>query len=306
MTDNTTGNHNIAIGENCLGDNTSGTDNVAIGMDALRFNTTGTFNTAVGTDALGANTGADNITAVGRNALGANTTGASNTAVGAFALDASSTANNNTAVGVQAMTNSTTAFNVTSTGYAALYSLTTGDNNTAFGFQSGYNVTTGTGNVCLGYKAGQDQISTTSNQLYIARSNTAKGNAETWIQGDDAGAVYQGNNSSSWSTTSDRRLKKNIVDSSKGLAEVNQLRVTNFEYRLQDEIDMSEFPLVDDPSKVVIGGGQEGEVQIGVIAQEIESVLPECIKVSEEGAKTVNSDPIMWAMLMQSRNSLLK
>jgi hypothetical protein len=48
---------------------------------------------------------------------------------------------------------------------------------------------------------------------------------------------------------------------------------------------------------VVLGGGKEGEVQTGVIAQEIESVIPECIKVSDRGAKTVNNDPIMWAMV---------
>jgi len=181
-------------------------------------------------------------------------------------------------------------------GYAALYSLTSGGYNTAYGFQAGYNITTGTGNVCLGYEAGQDQITTTSNQLYIARDNVAQGNAACWIQGDDGGKCYQGNNSSSWSTTSDRRLKKNIVDSSKGLSEINQLRVTNFEYRTREEIDLSEFPLAEDAGQVVLGEGNEG-LHTGVIAQEIESVIPECIKVSEKGAKTVNTDPIMWAMV---------
>ena len=95
----------------------------------------------------------------------------------------------------------------------------------------------------------------------------------------------------------DIRLKKNIVDSSKGLAEINQLRVANFEYRTREEIDMSEFPLADDSGQVVLGEGNEGKVQTGVIAQEIESVIPECIKLSEQGAKTVNTDPIMWAMV---------
>jgi hypothetical protein len=60
---------------------------------------------------------------------------------------------------------------------------------------------------------------------------------------------------------------------------------------------MSEFPLADNPNQVVIGEGQEGKVQTGVIAQEIESVLPECIKVSDKGAKTVQTDPIMWALV---------
>ena len=59
---------------------------------------------------------------------------------------------------------------------------------------------------------------------------------------------------------------------------------------------MSEFPLADNPGQVVLGEGNEG-IHTGVIAQEIESILPECIKVSERGAKTVNTDPIMWALV---------
>ena len=59
---------------------------------------------------------------------------------------------------------------------------------------------------------------------------------------------------------------------------------------------MSEFPTADEPRKVVLGKGNEG-VHTGVIAQEVENVLPECIKVSEFGAKTVNNDPITWALV---------
>ena len=59
---------------------------------------------------------------------------------------------------------------------------------------------------------------------------------------------------------------------------------------------MSEFPLADNPSEVVLGNGNEG-LHTGVIAQEIETVLPECIETSEKGAKTVQTDPIMWALV---------
>ena len=59
---------------------------------------------------------------------------------------------------------------------------------------------------------------------------------------------------------------------------------------------MSEFPLASGPHQVVLGKENEG-VHTGVIAQEIESVLPECIEVSLKGAKTVNTDPILWALV---------
>ena len=74
---------------------------------------------------------------------------------------------------------------------------------------------------------------------------------------------------------------------------------------------MDEFPLAEGPHQVVLGGGQEGQVQTGVIAQEIEDILPECIRVSEKGAKTVNNDPITWALVnavkeLSTQNDALK
>ena len=174
--------------------------------------------------------------------------------------------------------------------------LTTGSYNTALGYEAGDGVTTGEGNVFLGFYAGRSQ-SNDDYTLYIARGSQGAGNAACWIYGNSAGNCYQGSNNSSWSTTSDIRLKKNITNSTKGLAEINQLRVTNFEYKTEDEIDMSEFPLAEGPHQVVLGKGNEGEIQTGVIAQEIEEILPECIKVSKGGAKTVNNDPITWALV---------
>ena len=156
-------------------------------------------------------------------------------------------------------------------------------------------MSTGSGNVFLGYKAGT--TSNTDSQLYIARSNTGVSNAATWIYGDSSGNCYMGANHSTWRTTSDVRLKKNIVDSPRGLAEIDQLRVANFEYKTEDEIDMSEFPSANSAEDVVIGKGNEDQIQTGLIAQEVESVLPECIKTSDYGVKTVNNDPITWALI---------
>ena len=60
---------------------------------------------------------------------------------------------------------------------------------------------------------------------------------------------------------------------------------------------MSEFPLAETATQVALGKGNEGKIQTGVIAQEIEEILPECIEVSERGAKTVSNDPITWALV---------
>ena len=217
--------------------------------------------------------------------------------MGHKAFEDLTTGTHNCAFGHDCAKNATTGSNTTAMGVDCLAALTTGSGNTAFGRLSGSGVSTGVDNVFIGQQAGHSQ-GNLSNNLFIARDNTASNVASTWIYGNSSGACYQGNNSSTWSTTSDIRLKKNIVDSPKGLAEINQLRVANFVYRTKDEIDMSEFPLADDPNQVCLNDEtKEGVTQTGFIAQEIEKILPECVKVGDKGAKTVNTDPVMMALV---------
>ena len=126
-------------------------------------------------------------------------------------------------------------------------------------------------------------------------TNIHSGAAVRQVWFNAGGNAYKRNNTTVWSTTSDERLKKNIVDNNKGLAEINQLRITSFEYRKEEEIDMSQFPLASIPRDVVIEG-EEGP-HTGVIAQEIESIFPECVETSSKGAKTVDADAITWALV---------
>ena len=288
-----------------LYDCTTGTKNCAFGsggyghtLGALGNCTTGSQNAAFGYRALATLTTANDNCAFGHQALKSNTTGSENSAFGREALRDNATSTWNTAIGMFALRlqNGGTGYNTAIGGYA-MTNCTSGNNNTALGFHAGREVTTGTMNVFLGRYAGSGQVTTGDNTLWIARDNVGNSNAACWIFGNAAGACLQGNNSSSWGTSSDRRLKKDIVDSPKGLAEIKQLRVTNFKYRNEDEIDMSEFPIAERPDQVVLRAESEGELQTGIIAQEIEEVLPECVEVSEKGVKTVNNDPITWAMI---------
>ena len=285
----------VAVGQGALESNTTANHNVAVGSNALNLNTTGQYNTSLGSAALQANTTADANTSVGYGSLYTNTTGASNTAVGVNVLTSNTTASNNTAIGFEALQTCTTGANNTAVGYKSLDVLSTGSNVTAIGYEAGDGVTGASGCVYVGHKAGKD-VTSGGQQLYIGCDSASAGNDDTWIYGNDVGACTQGNNSSTWTTTSDRRLKKNIVDNGLGLGVINQIRVRDFEYRLEDEIDISEFPLADNPHQVVLGKGNEG-AHTGVIAQEIEEVLPKCIEVSARGAKTVKNDPITWALV---------
>ena len=251
------------------------------------------------------NTGSDN-TAVGDRAMKANTSGTRNAALGRLALAANTTASYNTAVGDTALLTNTTGVSNTAVGYQALYDLTTGSNNTALGRNAGVNAT-GASCTFIGKDAG-DNLTTGNHGLYVGQFSVAssagvnyemvlssdntnrygKGAGTAYIAPGGAGA-YQYNNSSSWSQTSDERLKKNITDSTIGLAEINQLQVRNFEYRLSEEI---EAPELSEQDAIDLEG-----VQVGVIAQEIELILPKCVKEESTGVKSVDADNLTWHLI---------
>ena len=103
------------------------------------------------------------------------------------------------------------------------------------------------------------------------------------------GGMYQGNNSSTWSTTSDIRIKKNIVDNDIGLTEILQLKVKNFEYRLPEEIE---------DEKIATRAVESPGVKVGVIAQEVEDILPDIVETHEAtGVKSVDNNNLTWYLV---------
>jgi hypothetical protein len=310
---------NTAVGASALVANTTGSLNTAIGYQALDANTTGLTNTAVGENALGANTTSNDNTAVGRLAAALNTTGTSLSVLGSGALYANTTGSYNTAIGKDALVSNTTASNNTAVGYQALYT-NTGTQNVAIGSQALYSNTSAVNSVAIGYQAGQ--YNTASGNIFIGQGagttrattgefniligataqNSATGGASEIVIGTNnptgkggstgfinagGGGVYQGNNSASWSTTSDRRLKKNIVDNTEGLDKITAIRVRNFEYKLPEEVTELE------PESAVPNTG----VQLGVIAQELQAVLPDCVKEETTGVLSVDPDNLTWYMI---------
>jgi hypothetical protein len=268
------------------------------GVEAMRINASGVFTTTndASIQGLTVGRGAGAIatnTAIGASALAANTTGAQAVAIGNGALQSNTTAGANTAIG-----------------YQAFFSTVTGNIGTAIGYQAGYGVT-GLGNVCIGYSAGNGSSTLTSgtynvlvgtaastsgatdvNEIVIGTSGstagvTGKGSSTGFIS-PNGGAVYQGNNGATWSVTSDQRLKKNIVNNNTGLSVINQIQVRNFEYRLPEEVDVELNP-TDAVSKT--------GVQLGVIAQELQAVLPECVKQESTGVMSVDADNLTWYLV---------
>ena len=229
---NTTGEFNTAIGYQALLLNTTGYWNVALGSGSLQWNSTGRFNTAGGNSSLHFNrTGVEN-TAFGEQALGGNIDGSYNTAVGCRSLwsvqhtsgndSGYGEGNANTAVGYESLKGLTTGNGNTGMGLRALQTNTTGSNNTALGDYADVGASDLTNVTAIGYGA----VATASNQVMIGNSkvNSIRGYV-------------------SWSTISDRRIKKNIQTDVPGLAFIELLQPVTYNLDLDaaDQIVYSGF-----------------------------------------------------------------
>jgi hypothetical protein len=277
----------VAVGHAALNLNTN-VNNTAVGYNTLAANAGGAYNTAVGHAALDANTSASSNSAFGVSALSTNTTGANNTALGYHALSLQTTAAQNTAVGLQAGYTTTTGNDNVYLGYYAGYLGTTAAQNVFIGRNAGYNLTTGTYNVYIGYN-NQPSAVGVSHEGVIANGNiTGKGTATCFIF-FNSGGTYQGNNSADWSTTSDRRIKKNIVDSPKGLDEILKVTPKNFEYKSDEELQ-EEFPGAKENLPLNV-------LTTSAIAQEVQEVFPESVVTRDNGMMTVDRGPVVWAMV---------
>ena len=193
-------------------------------------------------------------------------------------------------------------------GNAALGAIPSGAGNVALGANAGAGCTTGASNVYVGGDAGYfgSVHATGSACVYVGRfaapsstsvssemvittgatatSTVGKGASTAYINGN-GGSSYNGANTTTWATTSDRRLKKNIVDNDIGLDAINSIRVRNFEYRLPEEVD----PELKPDNAI----GKQG-IQLGVIAQELQEVLPDCVKQESTGVLSVHADNLTW------------
>ena len=295
---------NVAIGYEALFTNVGSGQNVAIGVNAART-FTGSRLVAIGIDA--AKTLASDVDNVfiGQQCGEKRTGGVDNTFVGSYAnYNGASTGCCNTGFGKSTGYELTSGVQNTFLGRQAGYSVTTADNNTMVGHNAGIYatggqntligsgagdaITTGNHNNIFGYNCEASSVGGTDQIVIGTNGQVGKGNSTGFIS-PGTGGVYQGNNSTTWSTTSDKRIKKNIVDNNKGLEIIDKIQVRNFEYRTEEEI--IDF---ENPKSAVVN--QEG-IQLGVIAQEIEKVLPEVVTEESTGVKTVNVDNLTWYLI---------
>jgi trimeric autotransporter adhesin len=305
LNNNITGNFNTASGFGALFNNTSGDSNTASGIQALYYNTTGFSNTASGSYALTSNTTGANNTASGQQALYLNTTGENNTASGFQALPNNTTGTSNTAIGSSALVRNTTGSDNTASGQAALPNNTAGDANVGIGLNAGSvadgSNMTGSGNTAVGTNT-VFRTGALSNATAIgAGAEVDQSNALVLgcVQSDrcpsavlvgigtttpDAVLSVAGNadkvGGGSWDTYSDGRLKNVNGSFASGLDQVMLLRPIRYRYKPGNGM-----------------GIRDREEHIGVVAQEIQRVIPEAVTENGRGYLLVNNDPVIWSMV---------
>jgi hypothetical protein len=263
-----------------------GADQVAIstgGVQRLRVSSAGLLINSSITVGNGAGSIASNI-AIGDSLFYSNTTGTSNVAIGTGALAFNTTGDSNFAVGTNTLLANTTGSFNTGMGRSAAPDITTGSRNVGVGDGACSTVTTGSFNTCVGADTYVSAAAGTT-QVVIGYNLTGKGDNTAFIGGTNG--AYNEKNVTTWETTSDARIKKNIVDNDGGLALIEQVRVRNFEYRTPAEItELPKAAAIDKPG-----------VQLGVIAQELQQVLPSCVTENSTGVLSVSTDPLVWYLI---------
>lgn len=292
---NTTGTYNVAVGYQAVDANTTGVSNVGIGVNALTSNSTGTDNTAVGRDSLQNNTTANNNTAVGRSALAANTTGAQNTAIGRLAGTSNTTGTGNSFLGHAAGQYVTTGSNNTIIGRFD-------GNQGGLDIRTASNrivLSDGDGNIRASHNASRWRFATNQTGTASWDQNTAgQGHyldiggtypigacSENRIvcilnryQGSGTvveikngtgvvGTISHNGSTTSYNTSSDYRLKENVVDLTGAIDRVKQLKP-------------SQFNFIADPDRTVDG----------FLAHEAAEVVPEAV-TGEKDAVDADGNP---------------
>jgi hypothetical protein len=303
----TLGSNNTGLGSQALYTNTSGTSNTGVGQAAL-YGNNGSANTAIGFQSLAFNSSASNNTAMGYQAGYSASTQSYNTFVGAQAGYLHNTGGTigayNCFVGFQAGYNVTTGIkNTIIGGYNGNQGsldirtsnnyivLSDGDGNPRFGYSGIYGWVGTDPQVASGSQAtlaitgvgSGGGVAGTRNALWL-RNSSASGNQSNFlifgsagtsssiifgndlpangtavstllIQAGNSGGVNLTSGATSWVSASDARLKNVTGKYDNALADISQLEPVKFTWK----------------------SDAENKPQVGVLAQSVQSVVPEAI-----------------------------
>jgi hypothetical protein len=268
----------VFLGVGAGGANT-GSSNTFIGQVAGNANSTGSNNNFIGSGSGGSNTTGSSNNFMGYQA-GSSSNGWYNNFIGTQAGYGNQGGGNNNFIGYQAGYSNQTGSNNNFIGNQAGHSHTTGNDNTFIGYSAGYLNETGVRNVFLGHNAGYNEMG--SDRLYISNSNTAN----PLIYGEFENSLVKINGKLVFA--SDERLKKNIEPLKSSLYKVMHLKGVSYEWKETENL----------------GKGRE----IGLIAQDVESILPELVVTDSKGYKAMSYDKMVPVLVeaIKEQQQLIK
>jgi hypothetical protein len=295
----TSGHSNVAIGDGAAKLSTTGNSNVAVGNTSLFSTTTASTNTAVGYGSLYSNTTASNNTALGYQAGYSNTTGIRNVCIGQGAGYTNTAGDELTAIGRQAGYSSTGDRN-TFIGRESGSSMTTGSKNTILGAyngnQGGLDIRTSSNNIVLSDGDGNPRgVFDSIGRFLVGKTASGYQNVNGFsletlslgaymitghANGTSSGREYQiftynttpigsitqsGTTGVAYNTSSDHRLKENVVELTGATTRLKQLEPKRFNFIADADTTVD-----------------------GFLAHEVQTVVPEAItgthnEVDDEG-----------------------
>jgi hypothetical protein len=334
---NLNGKENVAIGFEALDAMTNASFNTAVGTYALTQNLIGNDNTSIGFNTLSSDTNGGQNTALGNASLSANTSGWYNTAAGYHALIGNTTGSNNIGIGYSAGANNGAGSsniyigNEGSGGDNNVIRIGSGQSETyiAGTIQNanfGPNVQIGvTSPYTSGFAGPSEALKVQSSESFgvsISDDATFVSGGQDWDMLSTGGTADEGqgklvfrcdsqnsepmiltsnrvgiatidpdatlsvNGSAdkpgggSWSTFSDVRLKDVGTNFTPGLEALEDIRPVHYHYKSNNPLN-----LPSDPE------------YIGVVAQEVQTAVPDAVQQSGTGYLVVNNDPIIWTMV---------
>lgn len=251
------------------------------------------------------NFGVDN-TFVGANSGNFTMSGNNNTGIGAFALNVNTAGNGNTAVGSSALVSNGAGVENVAVGQQALNFNTSGSANTALGWQALFNNTTGTNNIAIGNGAAASII-TTSNNIHIGNTGIAADSGvikigtngthnSAFVEGifgvtvPASTAVVIGSNGQMGTIVSSARYKKDIEKIDRTWLLEKFARIIPVEFRYKNDTT--------------------GAKMFGMIAEELEKVMPELVIRDKDGNPETIAyhlfTPLLIAMIQQLQERVEK
>lgn len=257
----TNGNNNVGIGYRSMLSNDSGCSNTAIGVLSLRDNVSGKYNTAVGEFACSTVTGS-NKTCIGAGSGVSSNKDWLKDDKERILIGGPSSFNGGIAVLEVHNDNSTSKYkgsSISNTGVVINGNL----------IVKGVTITQGGGVHDENWNGTQD-----SRIVIVGASsekNLMKGNCDT----NEPYLKQYANDGSFGAKTSDRRLKNISGENNTGLDAVRKMQVYNYTFK-------------DDKNKTP---------QIGVIAQDLQKILPDAVKKNNDGFLRIRLDDILFSLV---------